>query len=69
MVPVTRLNGKELFINPDLIQTMEVTPNTVITFVNDEKIVVEEPPQVIIDRIIEFQASIQREAGPRDLEG
>lgn len=69
MVPVTRLNGKELYINPDLIQTMEVTPNTVITFTNDEKIVVEESPQVIIDRIIEFQARVQRQTGKMDLEG
>lgn len=62
MVPVTRLNGKELYINPELIQTMEVTPNTVITFTNDEKLVVEETPETIIDRIMAFQARVRHKA-------
>lgn len=59
MIPVTRLNGKEYYINPDLIQTMEATPNTVITFTNDQIIVVKEPPQVIVDRIIVFRSRVR----------
>ena len=59
MIPVTRLNGKEFFINPDLIQTMEATPNTVITFTNDQIIVVKESPQVIVDRIIVFRSRVR----------
>ncbi len=31
MITVTRLNGKELMINPDMIQHIEDTPDTVIT--------------------------------------
>ncbi len=59
MIPVTRLNGKEFYINPDLIQTMEATPNTVITFTNDQIIVVKESPQVIVDRIIVFRSRVR----------
>lgn len=59
MIPVTRLNGKEFYINPDLIQTMEATPNTVITFTNDQIIVVKEPPQIIVDRIIIFRSRVR----------
>jgi flagellar protein FlbD len=58
MIPVTRLNGSELFINPDLILTIEVTPNTVITFTSDEKIIVQESPEVIVNNIVEFQARV-----------
>ncbi len=60
MIPVTRLNGSELFINPDLILTIEVTPNTVITFTSDEKIIVQESPDVIVNKIVEFQARVRK---------
>lgn len=68
MIPVTRLNGKEFFINPDLIQTIEATPNTVITFTNDQKIVVEESPQIIVDRIVAFQSRVRTYLDPGKIE-
>jgi flagellar protein FlbD len=68
MIPVTRLNGKEFFINPDLIQTMEATPNTVITFTNDQIIVVKESPQVIVDRIIVFRSRVRNYLDPDNTE-
>ena len=58
MIKVTRLKGNELFINTDLILMIEVTPNTVITFTNGIKIVVEEHPSLIIERIAEYQAMV-----------
>jgi len=58
MIKVTRLRGSELIINPDLILMIEATPNTVITFKNDVKLVVEESPDVIIQRVAEFHAKV-----------
>jgi Uncharacterized protein, possibly involved in motility len=37
LIKVTRLNGEEFYINPDLIQYIERTPDTVITLTNDKK--------------------------------
>ena len=68
MIPVTRFKGTELYINPDLIQTIEITPNTVITFTNDHKIVVEEPPEVIIERIIRFRAKVHSYESAEEIE-
>ena len=42
MIYVTRINNKEFAINPDLIETLEATPDTVITLTNDSKYIVKE---------------------------
>lgn len=55
MIYVTRLNGKKFAINSDLIESMEETPDTVITLTNDNKYVVKEPVEVLIERIAEFR--------------
>ncbi|MHB8126779.1 MAG: flagellar FlbD family protein [Desulfitobacteriaceae bacterium] len=55
MIKVTRLNGKELVINVDLIETMEETPDMVITLTGGNKYVVKEPVEVLIRRVMEFR--------------
>lgn len=55
MIIVTRLNGKTFYLNPDLIETMEITPDTVITLKGGNKYVVTEQPAVLIQRIAEFR--------------
>ncbi len=58
MIKVTRLNGEEFYINPDLIQYIEKTPDTVITLTNDKKVVVREGIEEIIQRIVAFKRQI-----------
>ncbi|HXG59739.1 MAG TPA: flagellar FlbD family protein [Planctomycetota bacterium] len=58
MIRVTRLNGKEFVVNADLIQYVEETPDTVITLVNHEKLVVKEPVNEVIRRVVEYRRSI-----------
>jgi len=55
MIYVTRLNGKPFVINSNLIETMEETPDTVITLTGGNKYVVTETMDVLIERIVEFQ--------------
>ncbi|MDR1062076.1 MAG: flagellar FlbD family protein, partial [Clostridiales bacterium] len=43
MIKVTRLNGKEYYLNSDMIETVEATPDTIIATVNGKKFVVREP--------------------------
>ena len=40
MIEVTRLNGTKILINPDLIEFVEETPDTVISFTTGRKIIV-----------------------------
>lgn len=47
MIEVTRLNNTKILINPDLIEFVEETPDTVITFTTGRKIIVKESRQEI----------------------
>ncbi|HCJ58191.1 flagellar FlbD family protein [Lutispora sp.] len=58
MIKVTRLNGKEYYINFDLIETIEETPDTVITLRDGKKYVVLENVEEIIQRIIDFKRKV-----------
>ena len=58
MITVTRLNGKELMINPDMIQHIEDTPDTVITLSDTKKFVVSEKSEEIRRKIIECKKEI-----------
>ncbi len=60
MILLTRLNGTEFYLNPELIQTVEKTPDTVITLLNEKKLVVRESPEAIRERYIEYRQQISR---------
>ena len=47
MIEVTRLNGTKILINPDLIELVEETPDTVISFTTGRKLIVKESRQEI----------------------
>ena len=58
MILVTRLNGDQIYVNPDLVERLEATGDTVLTFVDDKKAVVSESPELVIERIVAFRARI-----------
>ncbi|HHV46973.1 MAG TPA: flagellar FlbD family protein [Tissierellia bacterium] len=58
MIKVERLNGKEFFINCELIAFVEETPDTVITLTTGQKVVVANKADDIVNRIIEYKAKI-----------
>lgn len=61
MIQLTRLNNKPLFVNSDLIKFVEQSPDTVVTLITGEKIVVLEKPNEVLARIIEFRRSVLEE--------
>jgi flagellar protein FlbD len=58
MIQLTRLNGQALILNSDLIKFIENAPDTVITLVNGEKLLVRETANNISERIIEFRRRV-----------
>ena len=58
MIYVTRLNHKPLVINSDLIEQIEMTPDTVISLTTGEKIMVLETSDEIVDRVVSFRRLI-----------
>jgi len=63
MIYVTRINNKEFAVNPDLIETMESTPDTVIALTTQNKYVVKESIDEIITRIAAFRRRCHPEFG------
>ena len=47
MIEVTKINGSKVLINPDLMELVEETPDTVITFTTGRKIIVKESRQEV----------------------
>jgi flagellar protein FlbD len=58
MIQLTRLNNHPLVVNSDLIKFVEQAPDTVITLVNGEKIVVRESAQDVLARVVQFRRSV-----------
>lgn len=62
MIKVTRLNGVETIVNAEQIEYMEERPDTVINFVSGRKFLVKESTAQIIERTLDYFASINVKA-------
>ena len=58
MIQLTRLNNTHLAVNCDLIKYVEEAPDTVITLLNGEKLVVRETTAEVIDRVCRFRRAV-----------
>jgi flagellar protein FlbD len=58
VITVTKINGKEILLNNSLIETIEETPDTVVTLTTGKKYIVKESVQELLSRIIEFKKKI-----------
>jgi flagellar protein FlbD len=58
MIQLTRLNNTRLAVNSDLIKYVEQAPDTVITLLNGEKLLVRETTEQIIERVLNFRRSM-----------
>jgi flagellar protein FlbD len=64
MIELTRLNGSPLAINCDLIKYAEAAPDTVLTLITGEKLVVLEPCSEVSRRTLDYRAAVLRQAWP-----
>lgn len=55
MLKVTRLDKSQLWLNAEIIDFVEATPDTVISLISDKKIVVKEPAEAEVDAIKEYR--------------
>lgn len=58
MIQLTRLNNSTLVVNSDLIKFVEQAPDTVITLLNGEKILVRETAEEVMARIVRFRQRV-----------
>ena len=58
MIEVTKINGIPVLINPDLIEFVEETPDTVVSFKTGKKIIVKESRQDIKNLVKSYRKDI-----------
>ncbi len=54
MISVTRLNNQPLVLNAELIKTVESTPDTLITLINGDRMMVKESMEEIVRKAVEY---------------
>ncbi len=58
MVEVTKINGQKILVNPDLMETAEETPDTVISLTTGKKIIVKESRQEVKNLVKSYRKEI-----------
>ena len=58
MIELTKLSGVTFMLNPDLIESIEENPDTVITLVNGKKFIVKERRQEVKNLVISYKRDI-----------
>lgn len=58
MIELTRLNGTPIVLNSDLIKTAEASPDTMLTLINGEKIIVRETREEVTERVLAYRARL-----------
>jgi flagellar protein FlbD len=65
MISLRRLNNQVIMVNVDLIESLEATPDTVVTLTSGNKLLVRDSMEEIQAKIRDFKRSIY---GPKEVE-
>ncbi|MCH7781444.1 flagellar FlbD family protein [candidate division KSB1 bacterium] len=55
MISITRLNGKEMLVNAELIEFIESTPDTIITTSSGKKVIVRDSVEEVVRKVVEYR--------------
>jgi flagellar protein FlbD len=58
MIEVTRLNGIPMIVNSDLIKIAEASPDTMLTLIHGEKLIVRESCAEIVEKVLAYRAQL-----------
>ncbi len=58
IIEVTKLNGSKILVNSDLIETVEETPDTVVSLTTGKKLLVKESRQEVKNLVKSFRREI-----------
>jgi flagellar protein FlbD len=58
MIVVKKINGEEIVVNCDLVETIEFTPHAVLSLTTGEKLILDETREELLKKIIEYKRAI-----------
>lgn len=64
MIKLTRLNGKMFVVNAELIRTVEALPDTTITLINGDHLIVRETMDDVVDKTVDYGRSLRKLMNP-----
>ena len=67
MIQLTRLNTHPIHVNCDLLKFIESTPDTTLTLLHGEKLIVLESPREVVERIAVWRSQLLHFAWPDGL--
>jgi len=59
MITVTRLDKRVVVLNADLIKMIEATPDTIVTLINGDTIIVRDSVEEVVRRAIDYQRQVR----------
>ena len=65
MIRLTRLNGQVIFLNAEIIEFLESTPDTVITLIGGKTVMVRENLRVVLNRVLHYRRRIHEPLSER----
>ncbi|GLY03241.1 MULTISPECIES: flagellar FlbD family protein [Actinoplanes] len=68
MILVTRINGVVFALNPDLVERVECTPDTVVTLVDGTKYIISESVPEFVASVRHYRASLIAQASRMETE-
>ena len=69
MIEVTRYSGEKIYLNADLIEYVEATPDTIIALTTGKKYMVKEKVDQVVDKVMEYHRQISHLYGVRQKQG
>ncbi|MCL2052037.1 MAG: flagellar FlbD family protein [Lachnospiraceae bacterium] len=58
MIEVTKINGVKVLINPDLMEIVEESPDTIVSFTTGKKIIIKESRQEVKNLVKSYRKDI-----------
>jgi len=62
MIQLHKINKKEFYLNAELIEQIEATPDTVLTLVSGKTVMVADTVDAVIEKIIYYRQSVYSSA-------
>ncbi|MFA6094043.1 MAG: flagellar FlbD family protein [Elusimicrobiota bacterium] len=61
MIKLTRLNGQPITLNAELIESVEACPNTVVNLATNNRFLVQESVDEVVEKVIEYRKRVNVE--------
>jgi len=67
MIKVKKINGEEIVINAELIETVEARPDTTISLATGNKIIVKDTVSEVVEKVLEYRRLVNQKVPRKEI--